>query len=576
MKKILSIMVCLAMVLSMMVVPALADTAFTAGTYTASAQGNNGPVTVEVVFSDNAIVSVTVTEHGETAGLSDPAISGIPAAIVDQQSLSVDTVAGATFTSKGILAAVADCVAQAGVDPETLKSAASAEAAVAEDEVLECDVVVVGGGAAGIGAAFNAKEAGANVILLEKQAFMGGNTLISGGLIYATGTTFQAEAGVEDSVEALVDYWYTRAEGHANKDMLTMVAEKSAETVQWLQDNGVALTGPTTSGTSLVPRMQNTGKGGAGFILPMAAKIQEMGVDVRLQVAAQTLLTNENGAVCGVEAVAADGHKVTVVAKSVVLASGGYDNDQSMMRKYSPSYADEYMFANPGNTGDGIKMGMAVGADTVFNDGVIGLRGVVPTSFADTTNGLVWMPYLMVNQEGERFVNESTDYPIVHTHIAAQSGAVYLLFDGTQGAPAMFGDLYDQGYAFYGETLEDVAAAAHLPVDTFLATVARYNELKGQDDVDFGKPAYAMTGVAEGPYTALRIMPATIGTIGGLKIDLEGHVLNTEGNVIAGLYAAGAVANGEFFYREYPASGTSIQMCFTTGRIAGTNAAEQK
>ena len=576
MKKILSLVVCLAMVLSMMVAPAMADAAFTAGTYTASAQGNNGPVTVEVVFSDSAIVSVTVTEHGETAGLSDPAISGIPAAIVDQQSLSVDTVAGATFPSKGILAAVADCVAQAGVDPESLKSASTAEATVAEDEVLECDVVVVGGGAAGIGAAFNAKEAGANVILLEKQAFMGGNTLISGGLIYATGTTFQAEAGVEDSVEALVDYWYTRAEGHANKDMLTMVAEKSAETVQWLQDNGVELTGPTTSGTSLVPRMQDTGKGGSGFILPMSAKIQEMGVDVRLQVAAQSLLTNENGAVCGVEAVAADGHKVTVVAKSVVLASGGYDNDQSMMRKYSPSYADEYMFANPGNTGDGIKMGMAVGADTVFNDGVIGLRGVVPTSFADATNGLVWMPYLMVNQEGERFVNESTDYPIVHTYLSAQSGASYLLFDGTQGVPAMFGDLYEQGYAFYGETLEDVAAAAHLPVATFLATVARYNELKGQEDVDFGKPAYAMTGVGEGPYTALRIMPATIGTIGGLKIDLDGHVLDTNGAPIAGLYAAGAVANGEFFYREYPASGTSIQMCFTTGRIAGTNAAEQK
>lgn len=576
MKKFLSLMVCVAMVLSMMVVPALADAAFTAGTYTASAQGNNGPVKVEVVFTADAIESVTVVEHGETAGLSDPAINNIPAAIVAQQSLSVDTVAGATFTSKGILDAVADCVAQAGVDPETLKGAAAAEVVVAEDEVLSCDVVVVGGGAAGLGAAFNAKEAGASVILLEKQAFTGGNTLISGGLIYATGTTFQKEAGVEDSVEALVDYWYTRAEGHANKDMLTLVAEKSAETIQWLMDNGVELTGPAASGTSPVLRMQSTGKGGAGFILPMTEKVKEMGVDVRLQVAAQSLITDETGAVCGVEAVAADGHKVTVNAKSVVLASGGYDNDQAMMRKYSPSYADEYMFANPGNTGDGIKMGMAVGADTVFNDGVIGLRGVVPTSFADATNGLVWMPYLMVNQEGERFVNESTDYPIVHTYLAAQSGACYLLFDGTQGNAAMFGDLYDQGYAFYGETLEEVAAAAHLPVDTFLATVARYNELKGQEDVDFGKPAAAMTGVGEGPYTALRIMPATIGTIGGLKIDLDCRVLDTAGAPIAGLYAAGAVANGEFFYREYPASGTSIQMCFTTGRIAGTSAAALK
>lgn len=140
----------------------------------------------------------------------------------------------------------------------------------------------------------------------------------------------------------------------------------------------------------------------------------------------------------------------------------------------------------------------------------------------------------------------------------------------------MFDELVAAGYAFTGDNLADLAAAAHLPVDTFTATVARYNELAGQEDVDFGKPAVLMTGLADGPVTAVRVMPATIGTIGGLKMDLEGHVLNTEGAPIANLYAAGAVANGEFFYREYPASGTSIQMCFTTGRIAGANAAAQK
>ena len=104
----------------------------------------------------------------------------------------------------------------------------------------------------------------------------------------------------------------------------------------------------------------------------------------------------------------------------------------------------------------------------------------------------------------------------------------------------------------------------------------RYNELKGQEDADFGKAAAAMTGVGDGPYYALRIRPATIGTLGGIKIDLDMHVVKEDGSLVPNLYAAGACANGEFFYREYPASGTSIQMCFTTGRIAGTNAAEGK
>ena len=194
-------------------------------------------------------------------------------------------------------------------------------------------------------------------------------------------------------------------------------------------------------------------------------------------------------------------------------------------------------------------MALALGADTVFNDGVIGLRGILPTSFADANNGWVWMPYLMVNQEGERFVNEATDYPIIHTALAAQSGCAYLIFDGTQADPAAFAALEEQGYAFSADTLEALAAKAHLPAETFLATVDRYNALKGQDDADFGKPAAAMLGVGDGPYVAVRVMPATIGTIGGLKIDLDMHVLDTAGNAIPGLYAAGAVANGDFFYR---------------------------
>ena len=569
MKKLLTLALCLSLLC--MAIPVLA---YNAGDYTATGAGLNGPIEVTVSFSEDAITAITVGAHAETPGISDPAIEKIPAAIIANQTLAVDAIAGATFTSNGIIEAVTAAVGLAGGDAAALQGTAEA-APVAEDEVLTYDVVVIGGGAAGIGAASDAKDAGASVLLLEKQAALGGNTLISGGLICATGTSFQAEAGVEDSVEALVDYWYTRAEGNANRDFLTLVAEMSNETIEWLQAGGVTLGGLSTSGISPVPRMLSAGANGSGFILPMTETIKAKGVDIRTETPAQSLIVDENGAVVGVEAIAADGHKVTVNAKSVVIATGGFDGNQEMMRKHSPEYADEFFYASAGNTGDGINMAIAVGADTVFKGGVIGLRGIRPTSFADPLNGFVWMPYLMVNEKGERFVNEATDYPIIHTALAQQHHA-YLIFDGTQATAEMFGPLFDEGYAFAGATLEELADVTHVDKDTFLATVARYNELKGQDDPDFGKAAAAMAGVGDGPYYAIRVRPATIGTLGGIKVDLDMHVLTADGAAIAGLYAAGACANGDFFYKEYPASGTSIQMCFTTGRIAGSNAAAGK
>ena len=228
MKKILSLVLCLCMLCT--VVPAMA---FTAGEYTATGAGMNGDVEVIVTFDADKIVDIKFGAHAETPGLSDPAFAKIPEMIIAGQTLAVDVVSGATFTSKAILEAVEKAVVAAGGDAEAMKTpAGAAEVAMAEDEVLNYDVVVIGGGAAGLAAASEAKDAGANVLLLEKMATNGGNTLISGGVIYATGTRFQKEAGVEDSVEALVDYWYTRAEGNADKDFLTLVAEKSNETIE--------------------------------------------------------------------------------------------------------------------------------------------------------------------------------------------------------------------------------------------------------------------------------------------------------------------------------------------------------
>ncbi len=546
--------------------------AYTPGEYTATAEGNNGPIEVKVTFDAEAITAIEVVKHSETAGIYETALETLPQLIVEGQTLNVDTIAGATASSQALLAAVEDAVRQAGGDPNALMGDTEA-APKAEDEVVTADVVVVGGGAAGIAAALEAADAGAKVVLLEKLAHLGGNTLISGGLIYATGTTFQQEAAVEDSVDALVEYWYNRSGASADKAFLTLVAEKSAGTIDWLIENGVALSNLATSGISEVPRMVGTGVGGGGFILPLTEKLAERGVDVRLSTPATELLM-DNGKVAGVVAVAQDGHIVTVESPRVVIATGGFDASEQMKRMYAPSASGEVCFSSPGNKGDGIRMAMDAGADTVFKGGTIGLRATRPTSFGDPANGLVWSPVLLVNARGERILNESIDYPIYHSKLVEDgSSHFYLIFDDSQMKADQVTDLIAEGFAFTADTLEALAHKTFMDEGTFLSTVRRYNALKGTTDADFGKAPALMTGVGEGPYVALRVIPVTIGTMGGIKVDMDMRVLDAQGAPIDNLFAAGACANGDFFGTEYPASGTSIQMCFTTGRIAGANAA---
>ncbi len=209
------------------------------GVYTAQAKGNNGDVKVEVEFSPDAIVKVTVTDHQETPGLSDPAIEKIPQRIVDGQTLNVDAVSGATNTSNAILEAVADCVTQAGGDAEGLK-AKEAQSNTAVEE-MDADVVVVGGGASGSGAALAAAGKGAKVVLLEKAAGVSGAGTMA-GVMFADHSSLQKEAGKEVDTQWLYDQYITDSNYNANAALVTKVISESSATVEWLMENGVRLT----------------------------------------------------------------------------------------------------------------------------------------------------------------------------------------------------------------------------------------------------------------------------------------------------------------------------------------------
>lgn len=444
-------------------------------------------------------------------------------------------------------------------------------------ETKNFDVVVVGSGAAGLSAAIEAAQAGAKVAVLEKLPMVGGSTVLSGGIVYSTGSSFMKEAKVEDSVDALVQYWSDRADGKADKAKLQFVAEHSGANVDWLAGLGVKFGKPYPTGTTLVPRAVSTSNGGSGIIEPLKAAADAAKVEFFLETSAVKLVA-QGGKVTGVAAKTHDGKDITFTAKAVVLASGGFDRNKALMEKYAASEQAEITYVGVGNTGDGIVMASELGAQVVGDGGAIGLRAVPgePT-FETPICSLVWAPLLYVNQEGKRFVNEASDYPVFHSVLNQQTGKVsYQIWD-SKTANETVAKAVEKGVAFKADTLEALAQAAKIDPKVFGETVASYNKaIAAGKDTEFGKDLKGQTPVAQGPFYAVTVKAATIGTMVGLKTDLDTRVLGAGDQPIPGLFAAGETANGDFFHLIYPASGTSIQMSVTFGRTAGQKAAALK
>jgi fumarate reductase flavoprotein subunit len=437
------------------------------------------------------------------------------------------------------------------------------------------DVVVVGAGAAGLAAAIEAADAGAKVAVIEKMPMVGGSTILSAGIVYATGSDIQQQAGVQDSVDDLVAYWSERAEGKANEALLRTVAEKSGDTINWLvNDIGVKFASPFPAGTSPVLRGHMADGGGNGIIAPMKTYADSKNVEFILETTATELITNKKGEVTGVKAVDKDDKKLTFNAKAVILATGGFDRNEELMQKYASEAVGESTYVAVGNAGDGLTMAEKINAGIVGNGSVIGFKAVEgELNLESEISSLMWSPYLLVNKEGERFVNESSDYPIIHEALLKQTDLrALLIFDATTYNP-LLDQAVEKGEAYVADSLEELAQLSGVNKDAFLETVQEYNQMiDNEEDTLFGKALTGFTRIETPKYYGVKIIAASIGTMTGIQIDTDAHVLDNSGNIIPNLYAAGEVANGEFFYKVYPASGTSIQMSLSLGRIAGVNA----
>ena len=606
----------------------MALAAYTEGTYTATAQGNNGPVTVSVTFSADAITDVTVVEHSETAGLSDRPIAEIPAAIVENQSLAVDTVSGATNSSNAILTAVADCVAQAGGDAEALKAVAVEKAPV-EDVEATYDVVVLGGGGAGLTASITAAQNGAKVILVEKAGSLGGNTLIAGQGFNACDPERQANTEMSeallgelksyldldpadfgafaevletvkgqindyiasgsttlfDSPELHMLHTYmggkrTGLDGtviEPDLELARTFATNALDALKWAESIG-AVWNDTTSTIlgAMWPRSHGLANGNVITILTDAATAN--GVEIVTDTRANELIV-ENGKVVGVKATTSEGANVTLHANSgVVLATGGFSANAPMVVEYNnywPGLSDTMPSTNaPTITGDGIVMAKTVGADLVG----MGFAQLMPSSHpvdGSLFSG-IWgsaETQVFVNKEGKRYVNEYAERDVLSKAALEQTdGIFYIICDNKIAKNADVAGMEAKGNVVVADTLEELAEKLGIPADTFVETIERYNSfVDAQKDDDFGKPLFGEK-IDEAPFVATPRSPSLHHTMGGVKIDTDTHVISTEGSVIDGLYAAGEVTGG--LHAGNRLGGNAMTDFLVFGRIAGENAAK--
>ena len=618
MKKILALILAACMVLSM---GAVAQAEAVSGEFTGTAQGMNGDVTVTLTLTDGKITGCTATGANETAGIGSVVIDTFPATVAESGSIAVDAVSGATITSNAFMEAAAAALTAAGLNPDDYKTAI--ETAAAEDRTVDADIVIVGAGGAGMTAAIAASADGLNVVVVESQAMVGGNSVRSTGGMNAAKTplqdnnTFGEEAGVEktliaaegypdneaitalaatvseqweaykanpegyfDSVELMELDTMIGGKGINDPELVKTLCENTADSITWLESVGAPLTSVGAFGGASVKRIHRpvnaegkTVSVGA-YIVPILEKnLADAGVEVILNTTVDTILTDDSGAVCGVTGVANDGSKLTVNADAVILATGGFGANLDMVVSYKPEL-EGFMTTNAsGIQGQGILMAQALGAATVDMEQI----QIHPTVEANTaaliTEGLRGDGAILVNAEGKRFIDEVGTRDVVSAAEIAQPGSFgYLIVDQAMvDASSVIQGYIKKGFTTQGDTYEALAAELGMDEAAFAETMNAWNAcVEAKSDPEFGRTSFA-NPLNTAPYYAIKVTPGVHHTMGGLKINSATEVLTEDGSIIPGLFAAGEITGG--VHGANRLGGNAVADFVVFGRIAAESAA---
>lgn len=559
-----------------------------AGTYTATATGMH-ELTVEVVVTDTAIESVKVVKHQETPGISDLALTDIPDQIVKAQGLGIDAVSGATISSMAILAAAEDCLKQAGGDVEALKKIGLAAEETAEDVEKTVDVIVIGAGGAGLAAAVTAHQNGASVIVLEKMPKVGGNTILAGGALNAVDDGSETAIANDDSVEKHYTQTWEGGDKQGDQELVRIMVENAWDGVEWLKSLGMEFKdGVFTVTGGMWPRAHKPVEPvGTGFFTTYGAYIDaNENIEIMLNTEAKEIITDSSGRVTGVLGTGKTGNQVTLHAnKGVIVATGGFGKNVELRERYNkqwPTLGESIKSTNhEGATGDGIAMLEPLKAKFVQMENI----QLLPLGDPETgsLSGNIEFDVerrIFINKEGNRFVNEGGRRDAMTLALFEQTdhymwivmdSDCYPTGDEVNNFNESVNDLIAQGRAVKGETLEELAKAMGVPAENLTAAVENFNRhVETKEADEFGRTLYS-TPIDNGPFYAAPRVPTVHHTMGGVQINAEAKVMDTEGNVILGLYAAGEVTGG--IHGANRLGGNALTDTVVFGRIAGASAA---
>lgn len=594
MKRILACILTLALMLGTLSLLAEEKAAFTAGTYEASTTGHNAPITVSVTVSDTKIEKLVVTSEFETIGIGKLAIDRMTKAIVENQSLAVDTVAGATVTSYAILRASEDALKAANADIKALKEKKTQEAPM--EAIYNADVIVVGGGGAGLAAAVSAEKNGASVILLEKLDILGGSTNVSEGALNAVDEKRQKAQGIEDSVENFIKQTYEGGHKVGNMELIRFMCENSMAAVEWMESLGIQFKDEVGTATGALFQRSHypSTPSGNSYIRVFEDYVRSHEKMLLLTGTTAHSLIYEDGKVKGVNAVGKHGENVTLTAnKGVILATGGFGANKKLLKEYNTgvwSHVDVTTLGctnmAPCATGSGIEMASAIGADVVgMSDIQLHPCGTPGTGLMENirTSG---RNRIFVNTMGDRFVNEGAARDKLAQAIFDQEGQTYWIVVNSIRYPsrdfvdrngASIQNMVAQGVVIEANSLEELAEKTGMQADKLKAAVDNYNAVvrgEKEDALGFQANNKADKEMTEGPWYACKKVPTVHHTMGGIKINANTEVLDKEGNIISGLYAAGEVTGG--IHGSNRLGGNAIADCMTFGKKAGEMAANVK